>query len=167
MPIWPFGKNSSPAQPAPATDSNRSILSILSPEEAKALGGLPVEAMLGEVATDDKGMRRETFVPNPRFIEFMHQVIQTAGPLDEGLQAVATAQGEGWVYIIDLRTPEGPQGRVPAEDIIGGFEVNHGHILPASYWANEDHRLLTANGIVVLPESLRAAWVKQLPSVNE
>lgn len=66
-------------------------------------------------------------------------------------------------YIIDLRTPEGPHGRVPAEDIIGGFEVNHGHILPESYWANQDHRLVTSNGIMVLPKSLRTAWVKQLP----
>lgn len=97
MPIWPFGENSSRAQPAPATNSKRTVLSILSPDEANARGGLPIEAILGDVATDETAISMETFVPNSRFIEFMHQVMRTAGPLDEGLQAAAAAQGEGWV----------------------------------------------------------------------
>ena len=159
--IWPFGK----AQAA-AAEPMRNVLSILSPAEAQALGGLPSEAVLGTVRNGDKGVALDRFVPNPLFVEFMHKVIGTAGPDDADLQAAAAEQGEGWVYIIDLRTPEGPLGRVPPEDIIGAFQVREGHIVRESYWANVDHRIATSNGLVSLPPSLRAAWVNQLPRVS-
>lgn len=92
----------------------------------------------------------------------MHHVIQIAGPKDPGLQAAAAEQGDGWVYIIDLRTPEGPQGRVPPEDIIGGFEVRSGQIVIESYWANDGHRVLTENGLVQVPPWARDAFMREL-----
>jgi hypothetical protein len=46
----------------------------------------------------------------------MHEVIREAGLKDGGLQAAAAGQTQGWVYVIDLRTPDGPQGRVPGLD---------------------------------------------------
>jgi hypothetical protein len=100
------------------------------------------------------------FRVNRAFVEFMHDVIRTRGPTDPSLQEAAAEQGNGWVYIIDLRTPEGPQGRVPLEDIIGGFEVRDGGLLSDSYWANEKHRVLTKDGPVRLPPSLHEALVQ-------
>ncbi len=140
------------------------VVSLLSPEEAERLGGLPAEAIAGALGAEDPTV--DTFRPNPQFIAFMHRVIRTAGPEDLALQAAAREQQEGWVYIIDLRTPDGPQGRVPPEDIIGGFQVVAGRINADSYWANERHRVWTRNGLVRLPPSLRAAFVAQLTKVD-
>src|SRR5215469_894046 len=70
--------------------------------------GLPTVAIQGTF-TDSK-CSVEGFRVNPAFVDFMHEVIRTAGPSDPNLQAAAAEQGNGWVYIIDLRTPEGPLG---------------------------------------------------------
>jgi hypothetical protein len=67
------------------------------------------------------------FRVNRVFVEFMHTVIRTVGPSDPSLLEAAAQQGSGWLYIIGLRTPEGPQGRVPVEDIVDGFEGRDGH----------------------------------------
>jgi hypothetical protein len=138
-------------------------MSILSPKEVQLLGGLPNEAIAGLMMGDSPTI--ETFRPNPLFIEFMHRVIRTAAPFDPDLRAAAREQGNGSVYIIDLRTPDGPQGRVPPEDIIGAFQVQNGEIIPDSYVANEMHRVFATGRLVCLPPSLRAAFVAQLPKV--
>jgi hypothetical protein len=159
--MWPFRRKKPFSSSSDRPDENiRQVLSILSPEEASALGELPGEAIAGIM--EGEGFSVDRFRPNQAFVEFMHHVIRVAGPADPGLQAAAQEQGDGWVYIIDLRTPEGPQGRVPLEDIIGGFEVRSGKIVIGSYYAFEEHRLLTENGLVQLPPSLREAFVREL-----
>lgn len=136
------------------------VLSILTPDEVHSLGGLPPDAVAGTLSGDDRTV--DGFRPNPRFVALMHEVIRTAASSDPGLSAAARAQGDGWVYVIDLRTPEGPQGNIPPEDIIGAFEVRQGELVPDSYRANDGHRVFTENGLVTLPPSLRAALVERL-----
>jgi hypothetical protein len=111
-------------------------------------------------------MSVEAFRQNPAFVDFMHEVIRTTGPNDPELREAAQEQRDGWVYIIDLRTPEGPGGRVPPEDIIGAFEVQDGQIVADSYQASSTHRVYTNDGMVCLPPSLRRALVKRLPKVS-
>ena len=81
--------------------------------------------------------------------------------------AAAEAQEDGWVYVIDLRTPDGPQGRVPQEDIIGAFEVRDGKVVADSYWRNEDHVPFSENGFMSLPPSLEDAYLAELRRVVE
>jgi hypothetical protein len=135
-------------------------LSFLTPEQATRLGGLPAEAVVGVFLGDAVNVQQ--FQPNRVFVDFMHDVIRRRGPEDPSLRAAAAEQGEGWLYVIDQRTPEGPQGRVPPEDIIGGFKVEHGHVVAECYWANEHHRVFTHNGIVRLPPSLHEALLREL-----
>jgi hypothetical protein len=139
------------------------VMTFISPEEVQALGWMPIEAIAGFLVGAPP--TTETFRPNPRFIEFMHQVIRTSAPFDLDLRAAAREQKNGWVYIIDLRTPEGPQGQVPAEDIIGAFQVRNGEIIPDSYEANDRHHVFSRRGLVSLPPSLRAAFFARLPKV--
>jgi len=94
------------------------------------------------------------------FIDFMHEVIRASAPLEAGLRQAAAEQKAGWVYVIDLRTPDGPQGTVPAEDIIGAFAVRDGELLPESYQPNSKHLVLTKDGPVQLPQSLKEALVR-------
>lgn len=140
------------------------VLSLLSADEAQRLNGLPVEAIAGAIAEGDE-LRPETFQVNPRFVQFMHEVLREAGPLDPRLQAEARSQGNGWVFIIDLRTYRGSEDRIPPEDIIGGFEARDGAIVPSSYSPNDRYRVLTALGLVTLPPGLRAAFVARLTPV--
>ena len=121
---------------------------------------MPPEAVVGFLAGETLDERE--FRANGVFIDFMHDVIRRTGPQDPELRAAAAAQGEGWLYVIDARTPESPQGRVPPEDIIGAFEVEEGRLVEASYQANEDHRVLTRHGMVRLPPPFHEALVREL-----
>jgi hypothetical protein len=107
-------------------------------EEVASLGGLPPKGIAG------------------RF------VARSAAPAEPELMAAAAAQRDGWLYVIDLRTPEGPQGRVPPEDIIGAFEVRTGQINGDWYQPFSDYRVYSQNGPPMLPHALRRAFVAQL-----
>jgi hypothetical protein len=164
--MWPFGrKDPTRTSPDVAAGSFQRVLSILTPEEVKLLGGLPAEAIVGILQGEE--LTVEALRPNRVFVEFMHRVIRVAGPKDPELRAVAAEVGNGWVYIIDLRTPEGPQGRVPPDDIIGAFEVRSGQIVAGSYQPNENYRAFTRSGLVQLPPSLREAFFRELPRVRD
>lgn len=165
MPIWPFRRKATKGSVGPSpTPPSKRVLSFLSPHQIQSLGGLPAEAIAGGFEGETTSV--DAFRQNRVFVDFMHQVIRAAGPKDPGLQAAAHAQGDGWVYIIDLRTPEGPNGRVPPEDIIGAFEVRNGRIIAGSYQPSTTHRVYTQNGLVCLPPSLLRAFVDQLPKVR-
>jgi len=134
------------------------VLSFLKPEECAEHGGLPGVAIQGEFTDAERSVAG--FRVNRAFVEFLHEVIRAAGPADPSMQEAAKQQGEGWLYIIDLRTPEGPEGQVPAEDIIGAFAVKAGKLVADSYSRNEGYRVLTKNGPVRLPPSLHDAMVR-------
>jgi len=119
------------------------VLSFLTPDECKKGGGSPGVAVLGIFTDPDSTVAG--FRVNRVVVEFMHTAIRTVGPSDPSLLEAAAQRGSGWLYIIDLRTPEGPQGRVPAEDIVDGFEGRDGTLLAESYHPKK-HRVLTQNG---------------------
>lgn len=56
------------------------VLSLLTPDQMHALGGIPVEAIVG--AVDGEELSVETFRQNPAFIAFLHDVIRRHGPND-------------------------------------------------------------------------------------
>lgn len=81
-------------------------LSLLTPEDVAALGALPGAAICGSMKGPN--FAEANFRPNPVFIEIMQRTIASVGPSDPSLQDAARRQKEGFVYVIDLRTPEGP-----------------------------------------------------------
>ncbi len=137
----------------------------------KRWGGLPTEAIAGTIgmaakdpdtlsAVTGKPFSISEFRPNPAFSAFMHHVIRTYGPLDRELQEAAKQQGDGFVYIIDLRTPEGPMGTVPPEDIVGAFSVDDGKL--GAYEPNDQYVVFSKNGLVRLPPSLADVHLREL-----
>lgn len=138
---------------APTADAPANVLSILSVEEARELGGIPNEAIVGIFVGESTSPA--AFRPNPRFLPFLHRVLALEGGNDPALVAAAASQGTGWVYLIDARTPDGPQGNVPPEDIIGGFKVAEGKLVDNGYQANDQYRAFTGSGIIQLPSGLR------------
>jgi hypothetical protein len=144
------------------------VISFLTPADVTMIGGYPTETIIGLIedqpGTDliNDTISVENFRPNPAFINFMHQVIRKYGAEDPGMQEAALHQREGWIYIIDMRTPDGPQGQVPPEDIVGAFEVKDGRLSKESYWANDRHLVFSTNGLVRLPGSLHELLMQEL-----
>ena len=93
---------------------------------------------------------------NGAFLRLLSRVIfeNIAGRGD--IRREAEAQGTGYVYLLDARTPD-PAGRVPAEDVIGAVQVEGGAAVARSYQHNPKHRLFTAAGWFRLPGELEAA----------
>ena len=116
--------------------------------------GLPSKAIIGLLPNRETRLDPATFKPNPEFVAFLHELIETYAPLDPDLQAEARKQDQGWLYIIDGRNPT-PQDNVPPEDIIGAFEVQAGKIMAGSYQGNQNHRLVTKIGLFQLDPFLQ------------
>lgn len=54
-----------------------------------------------------------------QFADNMHWVIENKGGELTSLKEAAKHQKEGYLYVIDFRTPQGIIGNVPSEDIAG------------------------------------------------
>lgn len=103
----------------------------------------------------------EIFAPNAVFTSFLHAVIARHGPDQPGCREEAQRLGEGWIYIIDQRTPT-PEGEVPPEDIIGAFEVKKGEVVRGSYRASPKHMILSSDGFFRLDERLQECLLREL-----
>lgn len=125
---------------------------------AKVIGMLKQPIQRGESITPDN------FARNGVFVDFLHNVIAKHGPMVPGLVGAARQQGEGWVYIIDGRTPT-PQEDVPQEDILGAFQVKNGEITSTSYQRNADHRILSDRGFFRLDAILIQQLIDELAKV--
>jgi hypothetical protein len=101
------------------------------------------------------------FKPNTVFVDFLHEVIARRGPESSSLQSAARAQGEGWVYLIDARTPT-PEGDVPVHDILGAFAVKSGELVAGSYQPNRHHTILSPDGIFQLESTLFESLMEEL-----
>ncbi|GLQ97306.1 hypothetical protein [Dyella mobilis] len=122
--------------------------------------GLVAQEIIGQLLDATRADRQidpANFARNRAFVDFLHEAIQKHAPALPNLIDAAKAQGMGWVYIIDGRTPT-PQGAVPPEDVIGGFQVDDGEILDGSYRANPNHRILSQRGFFQLDPDLER-WV--------
>lgn len=169
--MWPFKHKARELPGQPNKDAFQRVLSVLSPADVQELGELPCEAIAGTIeagsqspdavhTATENSMLLSQFRPNPAFSTFLHQIVGTYGPQDRELQRAAEQQGNGFVYIIDLRTPEGVMGRVPPEDIVGAFAVKGGKL--GTYQPNDKHLAFSKNGLVQLPPSLAEIHIREL-----
>lgn len=142
---------------------SKDIVSLVSGDVVSEFG-LVGEAIVGEcvpMLKDGERVTEANFRPNPYFVKLLHDVIARHAPGLPGLQAEARRQRNGWVYVIDARTPT-PNGRVPSHDIVGSFEVRDGEVVENSYQPNPDHRLFTSAGLFVLATALHERLMEQI-----
>ena len=131
------------------------VVSIVEPDVVFQ-NGLCTEAIVGMLRADSTGRQQitpERFQENAAFVAFMRELIADRILELEGLQHAGRQQHEGYIYLIDARTPD-PQGQVPPVDIVGAVKVRGGALVAGSYWHNSNHRLLTENGFFRLPAEL-------------
>jgi hypothetical protein len=140
----------------------RNVVSLLEPGWVSAHGLRPdaVVAVLPPDATLDD-VRPEDIGENGPFLRLLSRVIFENAGRDEMLRREAEVQGDGYVYLLDRRTPD-PGGRVPPQDIIGAFEVSGGALVAGSYRHNPRHRLFTKDGWFLLPSALETALQSHL-----
>lgn len=126
--------------------------------------GLCTEAILGRIRpgiTDGRQITPEHFQENPAFVQLLRNLISERVYELEGLRRAGEQQGDGYVYLIDARTPE-PDGQVPPADVIGAVSVHGGSLVAASYRHNPNHRLLTKDGFFKLPTELEMILLADL-----
>ena len=95
----------------------------------------------------------ENFVRHRIFFDHLHSLVADIVPKIPGFVEGARQQGTGYFYLIDARTPD-PHG-APLEDmeddVVGAFELDSGRMKSNSYWANQNYKLVTENGMFNLP----------------
>jgi hypothetical protein len=140
------------------------MIAVLPPETAVERG-LPSPAVVGTVPHDAAEITIETFTPNPEFATFLGFVVAKHGAADPSLVRQAAAEGDGWVYMIDLRA--GPDDEeIADEDILGAFHVEGGEVVPGSYRGNPGHQILTARGLPQLDAWLEEKLVEELLALD-
>ncbi|GMK53883.1 hypothetical protein CspeluHIS016_0104690 [Cutaneotrichosporon spelunceum] len=117
------------------------------PKSSTVIGSLP--------ATADAGL--SDFEENPAFRVVLHAAIKDglAKGVDERLGYEAEMRpGDGYMTLTDERAVP-PQGRIgETEDLIGSVFVQDGKIIASTYEPFPSYRLVTANGVVTLPDGL-------------
>ncbi|WP_432827736.1 hypothetical protein [Dactylosporangium sp. CA-092794] len=149
-------------------DRVRHLVSPLTPDEVSA-HGLFTEAVYGLLALGVpalEGMPPDHFEENPAFVRFLHETIADDVFGVAAVREQAAGIGEGWLYILDGRTPD-PAGSVPPEDVLGAVRVRDGAPVPVSYRPNEHHRVYTSAGFLQLPEELDMALRKRLLALSD
>ena len=145
----------------------KDYVTLIAPDVAFSRGLAP-EAIVGVLLRPlkpEESITPEVFARNRIFVDFLHEVIARYGPDQPGCQTEAIRLGDGWIYIIDQRTPT-PEGPVPPEDIVGALEVKDGNVVPGSYRASTKHMILASNGFFRLDGGLQQCLLRELASRN-
>ncbi len=139
-------------------------VSPLTPEDSRAIGALPREAIMGELLVTerpavDAKLDPSKFRPNASFIAFLEGVFAQHAHLAPGFAEVARATETGFIQVVDARTAT-PKAQVPPEDVIGRIELANGAMV--RFHANESYRLLTERGFMRLHPWMLAKLIESL-----
>ena len=121
--------------------------------------GLRTEAIMGELTDGPENITHDHFKQNTVFIQFLAWVIGKHSNACPGLIAETERQQDGYVYILDQRTPT-PDDGVSPEDIIGGVEIQHGKML--RFHASPKYQILTNDGFMQLERFLHERLIEEL-----
>lgn len=140
---------------------HRYFASLLPPNSGFA-EGLPGEAIMGEFTRGPGDLTPDAFQQNTQFLQFMAFVISKHCSACPGLMAETQRQQNGYVYILDKRTPT-PDDAVPPEDIIGGVEIQDGQMI--RYHGSPNYQLITSNGFMQLDDWIKDRVVEELEQI--
>jgi hypothetical protein len=144
-------------------DGLQDFVTLVTPEIfcSRGLVSESIVGVLSRLLEDDEPITADLFSRNQAFVDFMHEVIARHAPKDPAFQAEARRQSNGWVYVIDQRTPD-PAGTVPPEDIIGSFQIVNGKVTSESYQCNFTHVLFSSKGFFDLGANLNGALLDEV-----
>jgi len=121
------------------------------PESIVAEYGLPSSLIVGIIDNPESSSEslenviKSSLKVNVEFKKTIQNFCENVLSKMPQIEIQANAQGNGWVYIIDQRTPD-PAGEVPSQDIFGAFEISDGKVV--RYQANPSYEIYSANGFI-------------------
>jgi hypothetical protein len=145
----------------------QSMLSFLplSHVQSHGLAGPAIIGSLRKRTPDGGSLAPDNIAINRDFVALLHRVIAAHAPTDPAFANAAREQGEGWMYVIDRRTPT-PGGDVPAEDIIASFKIANGAVVEGSYEPFASHRLVTERGMFRLDRFMQPKLMEALMALE-
>ena len=138
--------------------SHRYFASFL-PHDTGFTAGLSPQAIIGEFTRGPDEQTPDAFQQNPQFIQFIADVIGKHASACPGLIEAIEREQNGFVYILDERTPT-PGEEVPPEDVIGGLEIENGEVL--QFHGSQNYRILTEDGFMQLNGWLKERLIEEL-----
>ncbi|HEU4717092.1 MAG TPA: hypothetical protein VFU15_04635 [Bacteroidia bacterium] len=126
-------------------------LHLLTPFSNEELAGnnSRSEFFIGRLVKPEEGVKPENISFNLDFLVAMHQVVREVMAEDPEVTEKAKEQENGFVFIVDRRSPE--DSEVEKEDIIGIFLCNERKTDAARYRPNPDYKLISKRGMGMLP----------------
>lgn len=121
--------------------------------------GLPTEVIMGELVDGPENFIHQKFTQNEAFLKFLAWVIGKHATSCPGLVAELKNQPNGFIYILDKKTPD-LMGKVPPEDIVGGVETKDGAM--ARFHSSPKYRVFTENGLMQLDPWFQKKLVEEL-----
>ena len=143
------------------------MLGLLNPDEVEALGGVPREAIVGELMRaplPEDPFDLQNFRLNPRFVEFLHFVVARWQPHDPDFAAWAQHQPDGRATFCDGRASSALPER-QGDYAIGSFEVHGGRIIADTYEPNPEFKPYSELGAVNLTLFVRERYVHELAQI--
>jgi hypothetical protein len=134
--------------------------------------GLPHPLIVGElldavaevVSNEPDGIDYDRFKPNPAFAEFLHATLAKHVAQCPEVLSQAKQRRDGFVQIIDARSPPTPGGDVPAADVIGIVAIKEGK--PIAYRGMSRYEPLGRNGLMRLDPWLEARFMEEALSLT-
>jgi len=135
----------------PSAKETLHLLSPLGKEELAKLTSKS-ELFLGRLIAPDKEIGPDNISYNADFLVVLHQVVRGLMVNDEDVLKQAASQQNGFVFIVDRRSPEGEE--VEKEDVIGIFLVNEFKTDISKYRPNPDYKLISKRGVGKFPDEV-------------
>jgi hypothetical protein len=139
----------------------RYVLSLL-PTEKAFKKGLFGYSIVGYILDPQKPITQDNFKVNPAFLKLFHSIIQTITVQQPDFQGRVKEQGEGVMYVVDLRDRHYPNTRT--SDIIGGFPIIDKQAQSSNYEANPNYLLVNEDGLFRLPKYYIDALMEAIES---
>ena len=137
------------------------LVSLLDPNLMKEKRQIPYKAVVGILDQGAEKITPDTFTANSNFRELLHELIAREAVNDPGLKKEAKRIKDGYVFVIDARTPT-PWGEVPPHDIIGRFRVDNKKITEGGYQPNNNHMLVSPEGLFQLHPALEEKLMEEI-----
>lgn len=104
----------------------------------------------------------QSFKVNREFKEMLNNFCSNFVPNQENFIEQAESERDGWMYVIDQRADD-PAGRVPPDDVIGGFKIERGEVV--EYKPNPNYRVYSERGFTDLGGKLNRQFYDYMLSI--
>jgi hypothetical protein len=114
----------------------------------------------GSLISPELGLIPGNIAYNKEFLIHLHSLVRDHMHDDAQVKARAAEQQNGFVFIIDRRSPAAEMNsadQVDKEDIIGIFLCNEYATSPEKYRPNPDYLLVSSKGPGIFPEKVENA----------